>query len=112
MGARRQPGPEAIRTARRCDVGPRGLEAGLHGGSGRRKAGSGAIPARSSRGSLQASGRREQVQGDQMSVRLTAPGWGLVPTLVVAMMCATVAPTTAQPRKKGVEPSPAADVKK
>jgi len=47
-----------------------------------------------------------------MSVRLTAPGWGLVPTLVAAMMCATVAPTTAQPRKKGVEPSPAADVKK
>ena len=35
-----------------------------------------------------------------MSVRLTAPGWGLVPTLVLAVMCAMVAPTAAQPKKK------------
>ena len=35
-----------------------------------------------------------------MSVRLAAPGWGLVPTLVLAVMCATVAPTAAQPKKK------------
>ena len=35
-----------------------------------------------------------------MSVRLTAPGWGFVPTLVIAMMYATVSPTAAQPRKK------------
>ena len=45
-----------------------------------------------------------------MSVRLTAPGWGFVPTLVFAVMCATVAPTDAQPRKK--EAPAAVDVKK
>ena len=35
-----------------------------------------------------------------MSVRLTAPGWGLVPTLVLAVMCALVIPAAAQPKKK------------
>ena len=34
-----------------------------------------------------------------MSVRLTAPGWGLVPTLVVALVCGLVAPSAAQPKK-------------
>jgi hypothetical protein len=44
-----------------------------------------------------------------MSVRLAAPGWGLVATLVLVVMCAVVAPTAAQPKKKE---APSADVKK
>ena len=35
-----------------------------------------------------------------MSVRLRAPGWGLVPTLALALMCAVVAPVSAQPKAK------------
>ena len=33
-----------------------------------------------------------------MSVRLCAPGWGLVPTIILALMCAGVAPALAQPK--------------
>jgi hypothetical protein len=37
-----------------------------------------------------------------MSVRLRAPGWGVVPTLILALMCAVVVPAFAQPKgKKG-----------
>ena len=42
-----------------------------------------------------------------MSVRLTAPGWGLVATLGVALMCALVAPAAAQPKKKDATTAPA-----
>ena len=42
-----------------------------------------------------------------MSVRLTAPGWGLVPAFVLALVCVLVAPAAAQPKKK--EPAPLAD---
>ena len=36
------------------------------------------------------------MQGRQVQVGLRAPAWGLLPTLVLALMCATV---SAQPRK-------------
>ena len=49
-----------------------------------------------------------------MSVRLTAPGWGLVPTLVLAAMCAWSVPVGAQPKKAdstAKAPDPTKDTK-
>jgi len=43
-----------------------------------------------------------------MQVRLRAPGWGLVPTLVLALMCATV---SAQPKKGDTKPATPAAAK-
>jgi hypothetical protein len=40
------------------------------------------------------------VQVPQVLVRLVAPAWGLVPTLVLAMLCASVAPAASQPKGK------------
>jgi hypothetical protein len=42
-----------------------------------------------------------------MQVRLTAPGWGFVPTLALALMCAFVVPAVAQPKKNDKAPSAA-----
>ena len=44
------------------------------------------------------------MQGRQVQVGLRAPAWGLLPTLILALMCATV---SAQPKKTD-KPAPAA----
>jgi hypothetical protein len=43
-----------------------------------------------------------------VQVRLRAPAWGLVPTLVLALMCATV---SAQPKKAETKPATPASAK-
>ncbi len=44
------------------------------------------------------------MQGRQVQVGLRAPAWGLLPTLILALMCATV---SAQPKKTDKAPAAA-----
>src|SRR5215813_6667612 len=112
MGARDQGSAEAIERTRRCDVERSDPQARLPGRRLGWEGGSGAISARSTHEPQQAAGRREQVQGGQMQVRLHAHRWGLAPTLILALVCALAVPATAQPRKKkkaAPPPEPAAE---
>src|SRR5205823_8408547 len=109
VGARDQGSTEAIAGACRCDVERRDLEARLPRRSGGRKNGSGAISARSTDESFQASRRREQVQGGQMQMRPSAPSWGLRATCAWALVCALVLPAAAQPKKGDKTAAPPAD---
>jgi len=42
-----------------------------------------------------------------MTLRFSAPSWGLLPSVVIAAMCVLVAPALAQPTAKGKGPAPA-----
>src|SRR5205823_929133 len=95
MGSRDQGGSEEGGGTCRRAVEPRDLEAGLHRRRRGRKGRSGAISARSSGFARKAAGRRQQVQGDQMSLRPSALKWGLLPALTLALLCSAVLPASA-----------------
>ncbi|MDB4953467.1 MAG: hypothetical protein JWO36_1036 [Myxococcales bacterium] len=51
------------------------------------------------------------MQVPQVLLRFGAPSWGLVPTLVLALLCASVVPAVAQPMAKPADKAAKADPK-
>src|SRR5262249_22092611 len=114
MGPRDQGGAAPGHRARGRDVQPRDAQAGLPGRPGGRQGRAGAIPARSSDRSRQASNSGREAKGArEMRLRPIAPAWGRIPAIILALVCAIVLPASAQPKSKKADKSePVAGVSK